>query len=301
MDQHHTMRVFVAVAEHLSFAQAARALHMSRPAVTRAIASLEDKLGVELLVRTTRTVVLSQVGARYLEDCRRILEAVTEANAAASGSYTTPRGRLSITAPVMFGRLHVMPVIYDFLQEQPDVSVYALLLDRVVSLVNEGLDLGIRIGHLGDSTQMAIRVGEVHQIIIASPTYLAEHGTPHHPEQLKDHPLIAHTGTSRGLQWSFQGPTRIKIPVTPRLVTNDIQSTVDMVEKHLGLTRVLSYQAGAGLARGRLTRILNDWEPEPVPVHLVYPGGRRIPARTRAFLDHATQALRARADTGWQT
>ncbi len=299
MDRFHAMNVFVAVAEHASFAKAARELHMSRPSVTRAIAALEDSVGAELLVRTTRTVALSQAGERYLNDCRRILEAVAEADASASGSYTTPKGRLVITAPVMFGRLHVAPVIHSFLQREPEVHAHALFLDRVVNLVEEGFDIGVRIGHLEDSALRATRVGEVTPWIVASPSYLDTHGEPKTPRELTSHTLLTYNGFSNRLHWQFGGAKPIKISVTPRLLINDTHTTISLVEEGLGLARVLSYQAGAGIANGSLVRVLTPWEPKPVPVHLIYPGGRRTPARTRAFLTHATEALRARAASGW--
>lgn len=294
MDQLHAMRVFVAVAEHLSFAGAARALHMSRPAVTRAVAALEDSLGVELLTRTTRQVTLSQVGARYLEDCRRILEAVAEADDDASGSTATPRGQLTLTAPVMFGRLHVAPVVHAFLAAAPEVNVRLLLLDRVVNLVEEGIDVGVRIGHLEDSTLVAVRIGEVTPLILASPGYLAVRGEPCAPEALAEHTLIAHLNHLRRLEWRLGGPQPRSVPVAPRLVLNDVHAAVMMASAGLGLIRAFSYQVAAELEAGTLVRVLQPWEPAPVPVHLIHPGGRRVPARTRAFLDHAAEALRER-------
>lgn len=300
MDQLHTMRVFVAVAEHLSFAAAARALHMSRPAVTRAIAALEDRLGATLLVRTTRTVALSQVGARYMKDCKRILEAAAEADAAVSGSYTEPSGLLTLTAPVMFGQMHVMPVVRAFLDAEPRVCVRALLLDRVVRLVDEGMDVAVRIGHLRDTQQMAVKVGTVTLVVVGAPSYVRKHGAPPNPEALDEHALITHTGALHKPTWRFgEGDGQVAVPIASRVMVNQAQAALELAIDGFGLARALSYQAGPALADGRLLRLLTDWEPPPLPVHLVYPAGARLPARTRAFLDFATSALRARAASQW--
>lgn len=288
------MAVFSRVAELQSFAGAARALNMSRPAVSRAIAFLEDQVGAELLARTTRSVALSQVGAAYLEDCRRILEAVAEAEAAAAGRFSTPSGRLVLTAPVQFGRLHVLPVLHAFLREHAEVSAHLMLVDRLVRLVDEGVDVGVRIGELDDSAMRAIRVGEVVPWVVASPDYLARRGVPRTPDELVQHDIVSQTHLMRLRDWTF-GPRRVD--VEPRVLCNDIQAVLDLVAAGSGLARVLSYQAVPGLRSGALTRVLTEHEPAPIPVHLIHPGGRRVPARTRAFLDFARGALGSRLRT----
>lgn len=300
MDQLQAMRVFVSVAELRSFSGAARALHMSRPAISRAIAVLEDHLGVSLLVRTTRRVVLSQVGQSYLEDCHRILEALQEADASASGSDAVPSGQLRVTAPVMFGRLHVMPVVHRFLQQQAKVEVQLVLLNRIVNLVEEGMDVGVRIGHLRDSAQMAVRVGEVKRLVVCSPGYREAHGEPRGPEALSEHALVSRTHYMERPEWLFslQGKGDARVSIRARLSTNDVQSAIDAALSGFGLTQALSYQVSQYLQRGALVRVLSDWEPQPLPVHLVYPASKRLPARTRAFLDHAAKELRAQA-THW--
>ena len=282
------MAVFVAVAEELSFSAAARRLRMSRPAVTRAVGALEDAVGVQLLVRTTRKVMLSQVGERYLEDCRRILEAVTEAGDAARGSHSEPVGLLTITAPLVFGRLHVAPVMGSFLEAWPALSARLLLLDRVVNLVEEGIDVAIRIGDMPDSAQQAVRVGEVRHTLVGSPDYLARHGPPPDPGALRDHVLVSHSARR---QWRFVGGAA---SLAPRATVNDAQTAVDMATAGFGLTQVLSYQCASAVSAGALVRLLPEHELPPIPVRIVWSAGRRVPARTRAFIDHAAEALRER-------
>lgn len=294
MDQLEAMRVFIGVAEHLSFSAAAKQRGMSRPSVSRTISALEDTLGAQLLVRTTRTVSLTQIGARYLDDCRRIVEAVTEAQDAARGSHATPTGRLSITAPVLFGRLHMMPVVQSFLDVHPAVEASVQLLDRVINLVDEGLDVALRIGTLPDSGLHAVRVGQVTRVVVGAPSYLAEHGVPQSVADLAMQSVVVHTAQR---WWRFRDGQQ---SVQPRVVVNDAQAAIELVERGFGLTQVLSYQTGTSVARGTLTRVLIDDEADALPVHLVFAGARRVPARTRAFIDHATVALRALAAQGWR-
>lgn len=293
MDRLKAMGVFVAVADALSFSEAASALRMTRPSVTRAITALEDEVGAQLLIRTTRRVSLSQAGERYLQDCRRILEAVHEAEEAARGVHAAPTGLLTVTAPVLFGRLHVLPVVRSLLSAHPGLQAHVLLLDRVARLVEEGIDAAVRIGNLPDSSDRAVRVGEVTPVVVGAPGYLGQHGTPSDPAELAAHTLIAHTARRR---WRFQEGSR---EVHPRLQVNDAQAAVEAAAAGFGLTQVLSYQCGGEVASGALVRLLPEHEPEPLPVHLVVPASRRLPARARIFVDHAAERLRARAEGGW--
>ena len=221
MDRFHLMTVYVAVAEEESFAAAARRLHMSPPAVTRAVALLEERLGVRLLTRTTRLVRATEAGARYLEDSRRILLEVNEADEAAAGVNATPRGHLAVTAPMLFGKLYVMPIITAYQRIFQETTVSALFVDRVVNLLDEGLDVGIRIGQLPDSTLRAIRVGQVRRVVCAAPAYLASHGIPKTPADLAGHQIIAATAISTGSDWIFaNGGEKLRVKLNPRILVN---------------------------------------------------------------------------------
>lgn len=290
MDRLDTLTVFVAVAEHASFAEAARQMNRSAAAVTRAVAALEERLQVRLLNRTTRAVSLTEAGARTLETARRLLagleelEAVTEETAA-------PRGGIAVTAPTMFGRMHVLPLVGEFLRRHPHVSVRLMLLDRVVSLVDEGLDLALRIGSLPDSSLRATRLGTVQESIYASPGYLAARGTPAAPRDLAQHDIIACTTiTPVADRWSF--PEIGPVAVQPRLTVNSTDAAVEAAAAGLGLSFIVSYQAAPHVAAGRLVRVLRAHEPPPEPVHLVHPAGRHLPARVRLLLDHLAEGLR---------
>ena len=236
MDRLHLMTVFVAVAEEESFAAGARRLGMSPPAVTRAISALEDRLGVKLLNRTTRYVRVTDAGSRYLDDCRRIIHESDEADEAAAGINAEPRGHLAVTAPVMFGRLFVIPGIVDYLQRYPDMEVSAVFLDRVVNLLEEGFDVGIRIGELPDSSMRAIRVGQVRRVLCASPDYLAKNGTPNNPAELSSHNIIAASGVSPTNEWKFNAylkPSAVK--VKPKLTVSRMTRPLKPLAKALGL------------------------------------------------------------------
>lgn len=287
------MQTFVAVAEAGGFASAARRLGVSPPVVTRAIASLEAHVGGQLLTRTTRRVRLTEAGARYLEDCRRLLAELDDIESSVRGAHSEPRGVLSVTASTTFGRLYVAPLILDFLDQHPHVSVHARLNDRVLDLVDEGLDVAVRIAHLSDSSFTALRVGEVRHVLCASPRYLRTHGVPKTPEALEEHEVVVFSQERAAAAWSFEGP-KDKLSVKPRsrLVVNLSDVAIQAALAGRGLTRVLSYQVAAELQSGRLRLVLEDYEPEPLPVHLVYREGRRAPARVRAFVDYASQRLR---------
>jgi DNA-binding transcriptional LysR family regulator len=293
MDRVHAMRVFVRIADTGGFAEAARQLHMSPPAVTRAVAALEDIIGARLLTRTTRAVKLTEVGARYVEDCRRILAAIEEAEAAAAGSYATPTGMLTVTSSVLFGQIYIMPLITEFLDLHPQVTGRMLFLDRVTNLVDEGIDVAIRIGHLPDSSHSAIRVGSVRRVICGSPDYFEARGIPRHPSDLADHRIIAATSAWASLEWHFGSGGEIAVNVKPALFSNSNEAAIGAARSGWGLTRALSYQIGPDLLAGRLQIVLEDFEQPPLPVHIVHPEGRNAPAKVRAFIDFARERLRA--------
>lgn len=294
MDRFYQMSVFVAVAETESFAGGARKLGMSPPAVTRAVAALEEELGVKLLNRTTRYVRATDAGQRYLEDARRILAEVQEADEVAAGINSEPRGHLTITAPVLFGKLFVMPSIVGFLERYPDVEVAALFLDRVVNMLEEGVDVGIRIGALPDSTMRAIRVGQVRRVLCASPDYLARRGIPQTPEDLLQHQIIAASSISPTVEWKFGDDDRNKaVRIKPRLTVTSNDAAIAAAVQHAGITRLLSYQVASHLASGELKVILGEFEPKPLPIHVVHREGRHGSAKIRAFVDFVAQALKA--------
>jgi len=294
MDRLHHMSVFVAVAEAESFAAAGRRLGMSPPAVTRAVSALEKRLGVRLLTRSTRLVRITEAGERYLEDCRRIIADADEADESVAGLNAAPRGHLSVTAPVLFGQLYVMPGIVEYLRRYPDVTARALFLDRVVNLVDEGLEVAVRIGDLPDSSLKAVRVGQVRRIVCAAPGYLAARGTPDHPEQLTQHTIISASGVTPSAEWRFQDAGRpLQVRLQPRLVVTTNDGAIAATMAGLGITRLLSYQLARQLAAGDLETILSDFELPPLPVHVVHREGRQSSAKVRAFVDLLVARLRA--------
>jgi DNA-binding transcriptional LysR family regulator len=290
------MAVFVAVAEEEGFAAAARRLRMSPPAVTRAIAFLEERLGVRLLTRTTRLVRTTDAGARYLEDARRILLEADEADEAAAGINATPRGHFAVTAPVLFGKIYVMPVITDYQMTYAETTVSALFIDRVVNLVEEGIDVGIRIGPLPDSSLRAIRLGQVRRVVCASQEYLEKHGSPGSPADLAQHPIISATSLTAGSEWTFaKGKERIGVRLSPRILVNTNDGALAAARSGFGLTRLLSYQVADELAAGTLTAVLTEFEDASLPVHLVHREGRHGSAKVRSFVDLAVERLRDHA------
>ncbi|MCA1323378.1 LysR substrate-binding domain-containing protein [Herbaspirillum sp. alder98] len=298
MDRLHLMTVFVAVAEAESFSAAARRLSMSSPAVTRAITTLEKRLGVRLLTRTTRFVRATEAGLRYLEDARRIIAEADEADEAVSGINATPRGRLMVTAPVLFGRMFVTPVVVEYLRRYPEVTVSALFLDRVVNLIEEGLDVGVRIGHLPDSSLQAIRVGQVRSVLCASPAYLKQHGMLSAPDDLMRHTLIA-PGMTPQVEWKFMRDARsMSLKVTPRLVVTSMDAAIEAARSGFGIARVLSYQIAPWVATGELQVVLDPFETAALPIHVIHREGRQSAAKVRSFVDMVVQALRADAALG---
>ena len=294
MDRFHVMTVFVAVAEEASFAAAGRRLRMSPPAVTRAVAFLEERLGVRLLTRTTRLVRTTDAGARYLEDARRVLLEADEADEAAAGINATPRGHLAVTAPALFGKLYVMPIIAAYQRAFKQTTVSALFVDRVVNLLDEGLDVGLRIGLLPDSSLRAIRVGHVRRIVCASPAYLKKHGVPKTPADLAGHQIIAATAVSTGPEWTFaKGKQKIGVKLSPRILVNTNDGALEAAKDGFGLTRLISYQIANELAAGKIKTVLSEYEEAPLPVHVIHREGRHGSAKVRSFVDLAVEKLRA--------
>lgn len=294
MDKLEAMRVFIEVAECKSFIAASRKLDLSAPAVTRSIAQFEQALGVRLFNRTTRHVRLTDSGARFYEDARRILEDVDQAMAAASGSYAEPKGVLSITAPVLFGQMYVASILTEYLQQNPSVAVRAAFYDRVSNLLDEGLDVAIRIGHLKDSSIYATPVGSVQRLVCASPDYLKKHGMPSHPSDLTDHEIIQATSIEPSTTWQFESSTgKESVKVTPRLQCSQIGTAITAARQGFGITRLMSYQIGEELKNGSLTRILRDYETRPLPISIIHLEGRQANAKIRSFIDLAIARLRA--------
>lgn len=286
MDRFDAMLAFVTVADLRGFAPAARKLGLSPSAVTRLIAALEDRLGARLLQRTTRSVALTDAGARYLERARRILADVEEAEGAAEGERTAPRGRLVISAPVGFGRLHVSPVVTAYLQRHREVSCDLRLSDRMINLVEEGVDAAVRIGHLPDSTLVARHVGDMRRIVVASKAYLKERGEPKAPRDLGSHDTIQFGAAALPSEWRFvEDGSEVRVPTNPRFSTNSADAAIQYAERGGGLTRVLAYQAFDSIRRGNLKIVLQEFEQPALPIHVVYPTSRLLSAKVRAFID----------------
>jgi DNA-binding transcriptional LysR family regulator len=286
MDRIDAMQAFVAVADLHGFAPAARKLGLSASGVTRLIAALEDRLGARLLQRTTRSVTLTDIGTRYLERARRILADVEEAEGSAEGERTRPSGRLVVSAPVGFGRLHVSPVMSAYLKRYPEVFGELRLADRIVNLVEDGVDLAVRIGHLPDSSLVARHVGEMRRIVVASSDYLGQRGEPDTPEAIASHETIQFGAVTASPDWRFVEDGReIRVACTPRFTTNSADAAIQYAEQGGGLTRVLAYQAAQAITAGRLKIVLAKFEQPPLPIHLVYPTSRLLSAKVRTFID----------------
>lgn len=293
MDRLHLMEVFVAVAEAESFSGAARRLGMSAPAVTRAITAIESQLKVRLLNRTTRSVRVTDAGQAYLDAVRRVLNDIGEANEAVAGVRTKPRGSLAVTAPVQFGKLFVTPAIVEYLELYPEMEVSALFLDRVVNLQEEGVDVGIRIGELPDSNMKAIFAGQVRKVVCASAEYLENRPEPEKPEDLARHVIVAATSVTPTTDWKFQrdsGTTTVR--VKPRLSVSSIDAALEAVSNGFGITRLMSYQVAAYLTSGKLKILLPEFEPPPLPIHVLHLEGRYASAKIRSFVDLMVAELR---------
>ena len=293
MDRLDLMTIFVAVAEAESFSGGARRLAMSPPAVTRAISTLESRLAVKLLDRTTRYVRVTELGQRYLDDARRIIAEVDEAEDALVGINGIPKGQLTLTAPVLFGKMFVMPVVVEYLQRYPSMDVNALFLDRVVNMMEEGVDVGIRVGELPDSSLKAIRIGQIRRVVCASPAYIAEFGLPTHPHDLHQHRIIAATGVTPSVEWKFwQEEQALSVRLHPRLTVTTNDGAIESAVAGFGITRLMSYQIAHLVASGQLTILLSEFESAPLPIHVLHREGRHKSARVRSFVDLIVERLR---------
>jgi DNA-binding transcriptional LysR family regulator len=291
MDRFDAIAAFIAVADLNGFAPAARKLGLSTSAVTRHVAALEDRLGVRLLNRTTRAVSLTDAGMRYLERSRRILTDLEDAEQMAGSERGEPLGRLVVSAPQVFGRLHVAPLVCAFMARHPKITAELLLSDRIVNLVEDGVDLAVRIGNLGDSSDIARRLGAVRRVLVASPHYLADHGEPQSLAELSVHQLIAFTALARPDRWSFWSDgAQHEIQVRPRFVTNSADAAIWHALQGGGLTLALSYQVADQVREGRLRPVLEAFEPQPYPVQMVYPSSRLLSLKVRAFIEQALAA-----------
>ena len=294
MDKLAAMGAFVRIVEKGTLTAAAEALETSLPSVVRMLAALERDVGVRLLNRTTRRIHLTEDGAHYLEHCRSVLSAIHETEAKLASRDVEPHGMLTVTASVLFGRRYVAPLVREFLERYPKVTVQLMILDRVVNVVEEGIDVAIRIGHLKDSSLIAIPVGRVRRVVAASPAYLRRFGTPRRLEDLQAHRCIRHTGTSPRTEWQFRAGRRlISVPINAVLSCNDIDSSLEACIQGLGLGMFLSYQTAPARAANRLRYLLEEFEPEPLPIHVVYPQARFIGMKVHAFVDHCVAKLRS--------
>jgi DNA-binding transcriptional LysR family regulator len=294
MDRLDELAIFVAIVDQGTLAGAARRLRRSAPAVTRALTALEDRIGARLIERTTRRLAPTESG-RALADRARVL--LSDYQTAVTGVADAPiSGLLRVTAPVQFGQRHVTPVVTRFLDQHPAVAVELTLGDRYLDLIEEGLDVAVRIGELPDSSLLARRVGEVRRVLVASPAYVAERGLPRRPADLGGHDTIFGTSRHGGLEWRFgpssRGPV---VRIAPRLLVNEVEAQLLAARSGRGIARVLSYQVVEDFAAGTLVRLLPQYEPAALPVHLVTLGGGHLAPKVAAFLDHATAALRGLA------
>ncbi|QLK59580.1 LysR family transcriptional regulator [Enterobacteriaceae bacterium Kacie_13] len=292
MDRLDEMAIFVAVLQYGSLAEAARKLHRSPPAITRAISSLEHRFGARLIERTTRSLAPTEAGARLAEKARALLSQYQDA--VEDTAETQLSGLLRLTAPVQFGRKHVAPLVMAFLAQNPDIQVEMMLNDRNLDLIDEGLDLAVRIGHQEDSGKVARKVAEVTRVLVASPDYLAEYGLPQHPSELARHQTIMGTLRTQISEWRF-GPHEddLRVRLTPRLLSNDVESQLLAVRSGQGIARLLSYQVMDDLQAGNMVRLLTEFEPLPLPVQLVAQQVQQMPRKVRTFWDFAFERLSA--------
>lgn len=292
MDRLREYEVFVAVAETGGFAAAGRTLGLSAPSVTRLVSGLEERLGARLFTRTTRSLALSESGAGLLDGARALIADADNLEQQAMGSLIAPRGHLTVSASVTFGRSVMAPVLRGFQDAYPDVTLHAVLLDRVVNLVEEGIDIAVRIGELPDSSLVARRVGSVRRMLVASPGYLEQRGSPLRPSELREHAIIAFTGLMPHREWRYVDDGRARrIALAPRMEINDAVAAIDAARHDQGITIALSHMIADALAEGSLVPVLEAFTPPPAPVHLVHAHGRLVAPKVRAFLDHAAPRL----------
>jgi len=289
------MSILLTAVEAGSLSAAARRLDTPLATVSRKVSELETHLKTRLLTRSSRQLTLTDAGRSYVAACHRIPEDVGEAERAASGEYSAPKGDLIITAPIVFGRLHVLPVAMEFLKAYPDIDLRMVLADRIVNLLEEHVDLAVRIGKLPDSSLVATRVGSIHRVVCGSPAYFSERGTPKSPRELGTHDCITFEWLMSAYPWTFtMGKSDVSVAVHSRLIVNTAEAAIDAAIAGLGITRVLSYQIANALRAGTLAVALQAFEPAPWPVSLVYTRGRLLPLKLRAFLDFAAPRLKAR-------
>lgn len=292
MDKIDALRAVVSVADLGSFAQAARRLRWSPTAVTRGVAQIERELGVVLFDRNTRSVRLTERGAIFADRSRRILLELEESEQLTRGDRVSPRGVLTVSAPMLFGRLHVQPIVEQLLEKHAGLSVRLLLSDRFALMIDEGIDVAVRIGKLGGSAFVAVEVGQVRRVLAASPAYLRKHGVPRAPADLSQHSLIQFEGLETTEQWHFGRDESLSVRVEPRLAVTSAESAIDAAERGVGIVRALSYQVSPAIRERRLKAVLEDFAPEAIPVHIVYSPSRRGSANVRAFVDHAREQLK---------
>jgi DNA-binding transcriptional LysR family regulator len=299
MNRLESMSILVAVVDSGSLSAAARRLGMPLATVSRKVGELESHLKTRLLHRTTRQLSLTEAGSSYVAACRRILEEIGEAERAATGEYAAPKGELVVTAPVVFGRLHVVPVVADFLAHYPEIDISLVLTDRVVHLMDEHADVAVRIGELPDSTLMATGVGTVRRVICASPAYLASHGVPARPRDLAGHECITFEVLASKRAWVFgSGKSELSVPVHSRLAVNTAEAAIAAAMLGVGVIRVLSYQVADAVRDNALSVVLDKYESAPLPINLVHKGQAPLPLKLRAFLDFVTPRLRGRTSGG---
>jgi DNA-binding transcriptional LysR family regulator len=293
MDRLREMEVFIAIVDRGSVTGASEKLGMSAPAVSRALASLEARLGAQLITRTTRSIRPTDVGISYLDTCRQVLDTITEAEANLAIEQNNPVGNLTVTAPVLFGQRFIAPLVNAYAKQYPDVHINAIYVDRTTRLLDEGVDIAIRIGHLGDSSIFAVPLGFVRRRTYASPEYLAEHGEPVHPRELVKHSCISFTGVSHPLEWSFyEKGSRVPVRIQPRMIVDLAPAAVMAAADCVGITQLLSYQAAPEVQDGTLRPVLSAFEPEPTPVSLLHMERRATSGKIRTFIEFVTDALR---------
>ena len=294
MDRLESMSVFMAAVDAGSLSAAGRRLGVPLATASRKVSELESHLGARLLVRSTRNLKLTEAGRLYLAACRRILEEIEEAERAASGEYRAPKGDLTVTAPIVLGQMHVLPIVIEFLKAYPEIDIRMVLADRVVNLFEERVDLAVRIGELPDSSLVATRVGAIRRVVCASPAYFAAHGTPKRPADLAARGCITFDGLGSPDSWTFKKrKADASVSIRSRLVVSTAEAAIEAAIAGLGITRVLSYQVADAVRSGALVVALQDFEPPPWPVSVVFSGQRLAPLKLRAFVDFAAPRLKA--------
>jgi DNA-binding transcriptional LysR family regulator len=295
MDRLEAMSAFVAVVEAGGFSAAARRLGTPLTTVSRKVADLEDHLRARLLTRTTRKVTLTDTGQIFFQRCRRLLDELGESERLASGEYQAPRGGLTVSAPLALGRLHLAPVISEFLAAYPEIDVDLRLSDKITNIVEDGIDVAVRVGHLPDSSLKALKVGAIRHVVCASPSYLARCGTPSKPSDLESHHCITFIGLEGAKEWTFHAGRKVeRLTVRSRLVVNTAEAAADAANAGTGITRLLCYQVSDAVLDGRLKLLLRKFEPAPLPVSLVSPDARLMPQKLKAFMDFVGPRLKAR-------